>query len=202
MVKLFVEGGGHHNPDLVTDCRRAFHELFKRAGIQRKPKVVACGSREDAYRDFCHARAEGLDALLLVDSEGVISEAVSQGPASAWRPWLHLKQSDTWTAPPDAQDLNCHLMVQSMESWLLADPPALMTFFGSRFDSERLPTPSSAEALSPKESLTILRKASSKCVVAYDKGKHSFKLLRTVDPQRLTNASPWAARLIDHLRSL
>lgn len=55
--KLFVEGGGNHNDALKTECRRAFTALLEKAGFKgRLPRVVACGSRRNAYEQFCTAR--------------------------------------------------------------------------------------------------------------------------------------------------
>jgi hypothetical protein len=37
---------------------------------------------------------------------------------------------------------------------------------------------------------------------AYDKGKHSFKLLATLDPKLVRNAGPWAERFFATLDRL
>jgi len=63
MVKLFVEGGGDSN-SLKTECRRGFTSFISKAGITRKPRIVACGSRRNAYESFCTEIANGGDALL------------------------------------------------------------------------------------------------------------------------------------------
>jgi hypothetical protein len=71
-VKLFVEGGGdRHN--LRVECRAAFSEFLLKAGLAGYlPRIVACGSRHEAYGDYCTALRNSEKALLLVDSEGPV----------------------------------------------------------------------------------------------------------------------------------
>jgi len=72
-IKIYIEGGGDQ-AKLKRACRRAFSKFFERAGFAgRMPGVVACGSRNKAFNDFCTAVAtanDGVLPLLLVDSEG------------------------------------------------------------------------------------------------------------------------------------
>ena len=83
-IKLYVEGGGDTNL-LKTACRRGFTEFLKKVGLAgHLPRIVACGSRKNAYDSFCTAMEQGERALLLVDSE----ETVSSDPPH--QPWQHL----------------------------------------------------------------------------------------------------------------
>ena len=117
-IKIYVEGGGDSN-QLKRKCRRGFAKFFEQAGFQGKmPKIIACGSRNDAFGDFCTAvRTPTNDEypLLLVDSEGPVI------PRHYDKPWAHLKERDFWNQPADTTDEQAHLMVQCMESWFLAD---------------------------------------------------------------------------------
>lgn len=78
-VKIYVEGGGDHNKDLQTRCRRGFRRFFEKAGLDnRMPSVVACGGRSHAYDRFRTSHeAAGPDdfPILLVDSEAPVTEA-------------------------------------------------------------------------------------------------------------------------------
>ena len=124
-VKLYVEGGGD-SKSLKRACRRGFGKFLERAGAAgRMPRIVACGSRRDAYESFeaAHASQDG-DAMLLVDAEATVT---SQGP------WQHLKVRDGWERPEGATDEQCHLMVQVMESWFLADADTLSSFYDQGF---------------------------------------------------------------------
>ena len=71
MVKLYVEGGGDTNA-LRTACREGFTSFITKAGLVKRPRVVACGSRRDAFESFCTAIAVGEEAMLLVDSEAPV----------------------------------------------------------------------------------------------------------------------------------
>lgn len=134
-IRIYVEGGGDSNA-LKTRCREGFQRFFEKAGLKgRMPRVIACGTRRNAYDDFCTALKQADPnefIVLLVDSE----EPVPQGCGS----WEHLKNrsDDNWDKPPKAADDNAHLMVQCMEAWFLADKDVLMVFYGSGFNSKVL----------------------------------------------------------------
>lgn len=82
-MKLYVEGGGDAAA-LKTACREGFAKFLGKAGLAgRMPRIVACGSRADAYDSFCTAIRNGEAAMLLVDSESpVLSEAQAGDAAS------------------------------------------------------------------------------------------------------------------------
>lgn len=202
-VVVFVEGGG--NTEL---SRRALHEAFSAflektaLGIKRRPKMVASGSRTNAFDDFKIAKAQGKQALLLVDSEDPV-RLESQTPANQpeqWRPWAHLMDRDAWERPDRAADSDCHLMTQCMESWLIADWTALQQYFGQGFLAKQRPK-GMIEAIPKEAVLATLEKATKDCKTkgAYQKGRDSFKLLARIDPELVCAASPWAKRLVDEL---
>lgn len=204
MVKLYVEGGGDAAA-LRTACRQGFTQFITGAGIGRKPRVVACGSRHDAYDSYCTAIANGEDAVLLVDSEAPVAHQHQQDHDSEWQPWQHLKQrtGDGWERPEGAPDTDCHLMVQCMESWLIADPVTLKAFFGQGFRENQLPaTASSVEQVAKAQLYSALANATKHCKTKaqYGKGEHSFKLLGKIDPTKVTAASPWASRFVSELK--
>lgn len=193
VVKIYVEGGG----GLEQSCRKGFRTFFEKAGFKGKmPQIVACGSCQSAFERFCFALDNGEKAFLLIDSEEPV--------ATNANPWSHLAQrkDNAWKKPLNATDSQCHLMVQEMENWFLADKKALADFFGKGFQSSALPTiENGVESISKKTVNESLKKAtivSSKGV--YGKGAHSFRLLEIIDPVKVTQASPWAKRLIDGLR--
>lgn len=195
-LRIYVEGGGDGKA-LRTRCRRGFAELFERAGFAgRMPKVVACGSRQRAYRDFAIACRQGRDALLLVDSEG----PVTTSPDALWP---HLRAQDNWEQPEGSRDDQCHLMVQVMETWFLADRQALQRYFGAGFRAKALPATKTIEDIPKADVLKGLEKASAACQKgAYHKGGHSFAILATIDPGRLRAQAPHAERLLRTLDAL
>jgi len=68
VVKIYVEGGGD-SAALKTACREGFSKFLSKAGLAgRMARVVACGSRADAFDSFLTAVRSGEVAILLVDS--------------------------------------------------------------------------------------------------------------------------------------
>lgn len=84
---------------------------------------MACGSREETYRAFKIAIRAHPTAfnVMLVDAEGTVNQS----------PWLHLAQRDGWICPEGVNDNQCHLMVQCMEAWLMADRDTLHQYYTS-----------------------------------------------------------------------
>lgn len=205
MVKLYVEGGGDSS-DLRTECREGFRKFLEKAGLKgHMPRIVACGSRRDAYESFCTAVKMGEPAVLLVDSEAPVEVQHQQGEPQAWLPWDHLQQrpGDNWRKPEKADDLQCHLMVQCMESWFLADRDALKSFFKQGFQENPLPSVTNAvESVSKQQVYQSLTNASRNCKTKarYGKGEHSFKILALIDPMKVGTASPWAKRFLAELK--
>lgn len=204
MVKLYVEGGGDSKA-LRSECREGFKTFITKAGLENRPRIVACGGRRDAFDFFCKAIANGEEAILLVDSEDAVIAQNQHGQPDSWRPWAHLKArvDDGWDKPDDTADTQCHLMVQVMESWFLADPDALKKFFGPGFKENALPADNNAvESIAKQQIYGVLQQVSSNCKTkaTYGKGEHSFKLLAMIDPAKVTQASPWAKRFVDELR--
>jgi hypothetical protein len=195
---LFVEGGGDRKP-LKTECRNAFTSFLDKAGVTKKPRVVACGGRRDAYDSWCTAVSNGEQALLLVDSEAPVAAQHQQGTA----PWQHLKQRDGWNKPANTDDNDCHLMVQVMESWFLADRETLASFFGQGFNGHQLPAVANPiEGIAKAQVYQSLANATKNCKTKaeYGKGEHSFKLLARIDPDKVTAASGWAKRFVAEVK--
>lgn len=209
-MKVYVEGGGDA-ASLKTACREGFSKFLGKAGLAgRMPRIVACGNREDAFDSFCRALRSGESAMLLVDSEAPVVAGAQPGNAAVredrdqWRPWLHLQQGDGWAKPENSEDLQCHLMAQCMETWLLADRDALTQFFGQGFKESALtPAVNPLEQVPKSKIYADLAAATHACKTkrAYGKGEHSFKLLALIDPAKVLNASPWAKRFVETLQA-
>ena len=190
MVTIYVEGGG--NSRLARECGQAFSQFIRRSGAPSTSfRVIASGSRGDARRDFERALGQSENAMLLVDAEG---------PVSANNPWEHLRHSDSWTRPTGAQTDDCHLMVQVMESWFLADKGSVESFYGRDFRLSALPSEKNVELVASNEVLEAFRSATRRTGKgAYHKARHAFKILALVDPVAVRDASPWARRFLDTL---
>lgn len=202
MVKIFVEGGGDSRAR-QTGCRKGFRSFLESAGqlSRGQYQIVACGSRDEALKSFSLSVAMNEIALLLVDSEGAVDELFQGGDPSLWQPWEHLRQRDgvSWSCPAKATDNDCHLMVECMENWLLADPENVQAFFGQGFIHGRLPSLwRPLESISKSDAFACLAGASEKSLAkgGYNKGRHSFELLSSTRAALVLERSPWAKRFV------
>ncbi len=194
-VRLYVEGGGSSRSQ-QRGLRKAFTRYIEKAGLLgNMPRVIACGGRDSAYDDFktCHDGGVAT-AILLVDSEG---------PVKASTPWAHLNQRDGWRLPSGVTDDQCHLMVQIMESWFMADREALADFYGQGFRPNAIPQWRNIETVAKQDVLdTLNRAASGARKGGYHKGRHGFAILGRLDPNKVADVSPHAKRFIDSLKKL
>ncbi len=201
-VTLFIEGGGDSDPQHRA-FRQNFHKLLSKAGFEgRKPHIAVCGGRGSAYDDFRNypgVRPVGY-GILLVDSETPVDEKNNS------LPWEHLKlrKDGDWSQPAGTENEQCHLMVQCMEAWFIADSKALKTFYGSHFKENKLPKRQDVESI-PKQSLfDTLEAATKECRTkgCYSKGKHSFDLIGLINPAEIRRLSPWAERFFSTLTAV
>lgn len=194
-VKVYVEGGGDRQ-ELRARCREGFRSFFGKAGLTgRMPRIVSCGSRQNAYNRFRIALTGVKDedfVLLLVDSEGPVAHGSDA--------WSHLRDRDNWDRPEGATVDSAHLMVQCTEAWFIADTGALQSYFGRGFRRNSLPQRPDVEHISKADLDNGLKEAtrnSRKGV--YHKGRHSFAVLAMLSPEQVIAASPHAQRLVDTL---
>lgn len=195
-VTVFVEGGGQ-SKDLRTRCREGFHNFLSKAVAHgRSPKIVACGSRSDAFDRFKTAVSQGSSGeyLLLVDSEDVVSAATV---------WQHVghRPDDNWECPDGAREEDLHFMAVCMESWLVADAESLSGFYSDHFHAARLPPTDNLETVDKATILQTLRSATRDTTKGeYAKGKVSFAALGALDINTVRKRMPYcerfAARLI------
>lgn len=187
-IRIYVEGG--FEGSTKTNCRKAFSTFLAKVVRPGSFKVIASGSRAQAFQDFCSAlRQHPADYnVLLVDSETAVTT----------RSWQHLREreGDNWPRPHGADDDQVHLMVQVMEAWFLADPDALSTYYKQGFLRNSLPRRKNIEMIDKKavfESLSHASKDTQKGT--YHKTRHGFDLLELIDPGLVQAASSHAADL-------
>lgn len=193
-ITLYVEGGGDDKATHIR-CRKGFRKFLEKAGLEgRMPRIKACGGRDNAYGSFRTALDNGNRIpMLLVDAEA---------PVRAANPWAHLRNKDGWDRPDGAGDEHCHLMIQVMESWFLADKPALESYYGQGFQKSALPANPDIERIPEADVATSLDRATrASRKGSYNKGSHSFEILGKIDPSTIESAAPSAKRLLDVLRA-
>jgi len=187
-VSVFVEGGGRQ-AKTQTACRKAFRLFFEKVlGDRPKPRIVASGSRDEAYRDFCRALENdpGSFPVLLVDSEGPVPAGRS---ATA-----HLQERERqWTG---LQEGRVFPMVQCMEAWFLADIPAVAGYYGRGFRASALPGNPDIERIPKRDMMDGLHDATRATGKgAYHKTRHGFDILERIDPGGVQRRSGHAAAL-------
>ena len=194
-MKLFVEGGGD-NSNTRAACVRGFVDLVAKV-VENKPRIVACGPRRDAFDKFCAELKRGGDALLLVDSEELVS------PQNDGRPWAHLaaRKGDEWARPGKATDDSVHLMAQCMESWLVVDRDALKAHFGQGFRPTKLRMNPEVEKVGKGDIMSKLKSATQGSSKGeYHKTRDGFALIGKIDLSGVEERAPHAKRFFDVLR--
>jgi len=197
VAKIYAEGGGEG--ELAdTEFRQAWAAFFKAAGLQgRMPGVVRGKGRirtYDLFKTALQNSAPDTVPLLLVDSEGAVLPNHTV--------WEHLKSRDGWDQPPAAGADDAFLMVQLMETWLLADRDALRKYFGSRLNENAFAEWPELESVPKATVLNVLDKATADCKTKYAKGRVSFELLSAINPGEVEQRCPHARQLLTRLRNL
>ena len=194
-VAIYTEGGGDRR-DAKAAIRQGMDRLLqplKDAARARALhwKLVPCGGRDEAFRRFRDAVGNGDDAIvvLLVDAERPVSGA----------PHLHLQSWDEWNMDFADEDM-IHLMVQTMETWMAADPDALSRYYGQNFNGNVLPRRTNLEEVAKADIERALKRATEHTQKGrYHKVKHASDLLKQIDVERVKARCPHCARLFDKL---
>jgi hypothetical protein len=113
-----------------------------------------------------------------VDSEGPLAD---HGGAARRE---HLSQRGWDLAGTPAE--NVHLMVQCMEAWIVADPDAVVRFYGQNFLVNALPRRQNLEE-EPKADLCRQLEHATRPTQKgpYHKIRHASELLTVIDPSRI-----------------
>ena len=144
-------------------------------------RLVCSGARNAAFDGFRNALQNGDDAIvvLLVDAEAPVN-----GAARA-----HLQSRDRWDLG-FASDQVVHLMVQTMEAWIVADPDVLAEYYGQSFRKNALPQTRNLETVAKVTLATSLEQATRATQKgAYHKIRHAGDLLKRITRKRRSAVS-------------
>lgn len=188
---IYLEGGGD-SKELRVRCREGFRKLLESCGLhQRRPKLVACGSREATFDCFKTRLANDSGSTfvaMLIDSEDPIGNIEAT--------WDHLSRRDAWGKPRDASDEQVLLMVTCMETWIVVDRSALEAHYGSNLQESALPSLHDMEIRSRDQVQQSLSHATRNCSNSYTKGHRSFEILAKLSPVTLGKILPSFARIV------
>lgn len=208
-VKVYVEGGG----DTVQGqarLRQAFGKFFedyiRRNGqFGNRPSFDPSGSREQtvaAYKNGLRDRPSER-SMVLIDSE-----APKEATADNWEFLRELANSGNparfqWTnRPSGAREDDLHFMVQSMETWLLADPAAIKTHYGPRYHTTHVANLSNRriEELSPSQAVAAIKNGARDCPNRdYRKTVDGPAVLETAEPEKVAHRCPHAKKFLEAL---
>jgi hypothetical protein len=180
-VAIYLEGGGD-TLEGKARLRKGMNTFLAALRDRRGPRrlhwtIIPCGNRTGTYDAFQDGLRTDPDTfhVLLVDAE----DAVSSSPMS------HLQRHDGWTVAGLDGD-SMHLMVQTMETWLVADVEALVKYYGKNFNSRTLPTTADLEALDKSRVADALARATRNTSKgAYHKIRHASDLLARIDAEKV-----------------
>ncbi|MBD2577546.1 DUF4276 family protein [Oscillatoria sp. FACHB-1406] len=198
-IRIYVEGGGD-GKDTKARVREGFSKFlseFKKIARAKKIgfTIIACGRRNSAHRDFLNALSTHPDAfnLLLVDPEA---------PVKVKSPKQHLINRDSWNLSGIEDDC-IHLMVQVVESWLVADVDTLAKYYGQGFQKSSIPENSNVEEISKEQIESCLKRATQKTQKkAYHKINHCPEILGMLNTQKVRSKAPYCDRLFVTLIAL
>lgn len=194
-IRIYVEGGGDHRSGkaAIQEGFSKFISSLKGKARERHIRchVIACGPRNAAFDAFGIASRLHRDAfnILLVDAEGPVSQT----------PRTHLQQSDGWSIA-DFSDDNCHLMVQVMEAWLIADLVAIMSSYGQGFNLNPIPKQEDVESINKSDLTSALKIATQNTQKGeYHKIRHGPKILALTDVDKVRSRARHCERMFTTL---
>lgn len=195
-IGIYMEGGGDKRngrallrqgmDEFLSTAKRHFRDLHWNW------KLSCWGSREATYRRFRDAikHNEHRLTLLLVDAEGPVSS----------RPAKHLADREVSWDTDFAPESSFHLMVQTMETWLVADSTTLADYYGKGFRGTALLRHHDLES-EPKQSVErALKRATENTQKGeYHKIRHASSLLKRLDANQVRSKCPHCERLFHTL---
>lgn len=196
-IRIYVEGGGDSSHGKAR-LRQGFNAFFGAVIDAARNKqirwaVIATGSRNSCFDAFCNACEDHPDAfnILLVDAESVVCTT----------PLEHLHNQDGWII--ETLEETCHLMVQTMEAWLVADRDALGKYYDRGFLNSSIPDNTNVEEIDKARLESALDAATRHTQKgSYMKIKHGADLLALINPEVVRAKAQYCERLFQMLESL
>lgn len=190
-LAIYMEGGGtgRDTKDALRRGMDAFLGELKDAARRKswRWKRVCCGGRDEAFRAFRQARnnGDGTNVVLLVDAESPVNSS----------PSAHLSERDGWDLKRADDDV-LHLMTQTMETWIVADPDNMAAYCKRGFDRNALPNADDLEAVAKSDISGALEKATRRTQKRkYHKIRHASELLKSINPEKARQRCSHCKRL-------
>jgi hypothetical protein len=202
-IHIFVEGGAKGQDRAASaELRRAFSTFLTRLCPEIRARniklnTVIGGSTEQTCKIFTQENENSPEKffILLVDSDVAVNETEKSKTFLQNNPKLAKCDLNA------AEENQCHLMVQVMETWFLADIEALRNHFGKDFKETKLRKNKKIEEIAKDDVINSLKEATKdRKIGAYRKIKDGAKLLESIDPQKVINAAPHCKELFKDIK--
>ena len=189
-IAILVEGGGK-GAGTKAVLRNGFNAFFRDISENARGKfswkLQVCGSRGETYKAFHIEMADKSNTFvfLLVDSDG----PVETGPLA------YLSTKAGFRNLTGAEEHHLHLMVQTMEAWIMADGAAMAGYYGQHFGQNSLPKVKNLEAIAKADLESAFKKAiAHTSKPEYDKIHDAAALLARINPETVQSRCPSARR--------
>ena len=195
-IRIYIEGDTKQKGKFNTiSLREGFNHFFTELIEKAKAKniilrLIMCGSKYETFKDFLNAAKSYQDSfvMFLLDSDAPLEEAETP------KTFLQ-KQNPLWHLY-EAEENQCHLMIQVMESWFFADKEKLAEFYGQGFNLNSLAKNVNVEKITKADVESGLANATRNTQKGeYHKTRHGAKILELIDTQKVRDSAPHCEKL-------
>ncbi len=195
-IRIYIEGDtSQKGKNTDISLRQGFNSFFRELIEKAKEKNITLrpityGSKFETFKKFLDGVREYPNSfvLFLLDSDSPIDD--KETPKTFLQ-----KQNQNWHLNK-AEENQCHLMAQMMESWFFADKEKLAEFYGNEFNLNSLSKNANVEKISKKDVENGLANATKNTQKGlYHKTRHGAKILEIVNPNKVRKSAPNCERL-------
>ncbi|CAN5260383.1 DUF4276 family protein [soil metagenome] len=195
-IRIYIEGdtkqkGKFNTISLREGFNHFFFELIEKAKAQNIAfRLIMCGSKYETFKDFLNAARSYKESfvIFLLDSDAPLND--NETPKTFLQ-----RQNPLWHLH-EAEDNQCHLMIQLMESWFFADKEKLAEFYGQRFNLNSLSKNVNVEKIPKADVENGLSNATRNTQKGeYHKTRHGAKILELIDSQKVCDSAPHCEKL-------
>ncbi len=196
-IHIFIEGGSKGQDRFSSQkLRIGFASFLSELVAEAREKKIRfniniCGSTDQTFRIFQSANEKANNSFLcfLVDSDKPLEDDDT--------PKSFLQREKTLNFE-NVKDEQCHLMVQIMESWFLADIETLKNFYGQHFKHNAMPKQNNVEKIAKLEVENFLDKATNETSKGkYHKIRHGADLLGKIKTSEVREKAEHCRRLFE-----
>jgi Domain of unknown function (DUF4276) len=196
-IQIFIEGGSKGQDRFSSQkLRIGFASFLSELVAEAREKKIRfniniCGSTDQTFRIFQSANKKANNSFpcFLVDSDKPLEADDT--------PKVFLQREKNWDFE-NIEDNQCHLMVQIMESWFLADVETLKSFYGQNFKHNAIPKQPNVEKIAKLEVENFLDKATNETSKGkYHKIRHGTELLGKIKTVKVKEKAEHCRRLFE-----